>query len=100
MFNLNSYVFVLDKWLLFSCLVTLFVSWFIYNYIKKWFCKLPPGPIGIPFFGCIPYLDKSPEKTFHKWSAKYGPVISLDIGNNKTVVLNTYEAIKEVICID
>lgn len=76
--------------------LSLGIGWFIYRYIRNWFYKLPPGPIGFPLLGCIPYLGKNPQQVFYKWSKKYGPVISVDIGTDKTIVLNTYEAIEEV----
>lgn len=87
-----------NKWMFFNSLLSLFIGWFVYNYFKNWFYNLPPGPIGFPFLGCIPYLDKTPERIFYKWSQKYGPVFQLTIGTDKTVVLNSYEAIEEVKC--
>lgn len=95
-FTWISSFLILNGWTFLKCLITLNIGWFIYTYIKNWFYKFPPGPIGFPFLGSVPYLDKTPERIFLKWTKNYGPIISLDIGSHRTVVLNTYEAIEEV----
>lgn len=34
--------------------------------------NLPPGPIGLPFFGFWPFIAKEPQKTFNQLAKKYG----------------------------
>lgn len=43
-------------------------------FLSDHFQKLPPGPIGIPFFGYLLFLGKEPHKTLAKLGKKYGPV--------------------------
>ena len=38
--------------------------------------KLPPGPKGIPFFGNLFQLSKTPWKEFEVWKRQYGMFIS------------------------
>lgn len=89
-------MFVFDFWTIIKLFLTFSIGWIVYNYTKKRIYNLPPGPIGFPFLGCIPYLDKYSEKIFYKWSKTYGPVIFVTIGSDPTVVLNSYDAIEEV----
>ncbi|XP_035208770.1 cytochrome P450 18a1-like [Stegodyphus dumicola] len=65
-----------------------------------WWCsrrsyKLPPGPVGLPLVGYLPFLDKESFKSFKKLTEKYGNIFSLYLGRNFTVVLNDYKLIKE-----
>uniref|UniRef100_A0A0P4VXB1 Cytochrome P450 n=1 Tax=Scylla olivacea TaxID=85551 RepID=A0A0P4VXB1_SCYOL len=60
----------------------------------------PPGPTPIPFFGNLLSLRKyseCPYQGFCELKEKYGPVYSLKMGNNPTVVVNTFDTIKEVL---
>nr|XP_002738775.1 PREDICTED: cytochrome P450 2U1-like [Saccoglossus kowalevskii] len=57
---------------------------------------LPPGPIGFPVVGYIPFLDKeAPYKSMTDLGTKYGDVFMLQMGSRNVVVLLSYEAIKE-----
>ncbi|CAL1272971.1 unnamed protein product [Larinioides sclopetarius] len=69
--------------------------------IAKWYNlrkKLPPGPIGLPFLGYLPFLGKEPHKTFWNMRGKYGDIISVFMGPKYTVILNDYNSVKEVLC--
>ncbi|KAK8405906.1 hypothetical protein O3P69_006965 [Scylla paramamosain] len=60
----------------------------------------PPGPTPIPFFGNLLSLRKyseCPYQGFCELKEKYGPVYALKMGNNPTVVVNTFDTIKEVL---
>lgn len=46
----------------------------------------PPGPIGLPILGYLPFLSKFAHEDFVKLSAKYGPVFSLKLGRQNVVV--------------
>ena len=72
---------------------------YLYNYFRNKFSatKLPPGPLGFPFVGILPFLGKYPERQFAKWSKKYGPIITVKIGLKNYVVLNNYDVIQKVI---
>ncbi|XP_070762714.1 cytochrome P450 2G1-like [Enoplosus armatus] len=61
-------------------------------------CRLPPGPIALPLIGNLPQLHKNaPFKSFLKFSETYGPVITLYLGWQRTVVLVGYDAVKEAL---
>nr|XP_026690341.1 cytochrome P450 2C4-like [Ciona intestinalis] len=55
--------------------------------------RFPPGPRGFPIVGVLPFLEKYSERTMHKWSKKYGPVMSVRMGNDDWVVMGNYEAV-------
>ncbi|XP_028971940.2 cytochrome P450 2F3-like [Esox lucius] len=60
--------------------------------------RLPPGPWALPLLGNAPQMDKqAPFKTLVKWSGVYGPVMTVYLGRQRTVVLVGYEAVKEAL---
>ncbi|XP_059186689.1 cytochrome P450 2G1-like [Centropristis striata] len=60
--------------------------------------RLPPGPTALPLIGNLPQLDKrTPYKSFIKFSESYGPVITLYLGWQRTVILVGYDAVKEAL---
>jgi hypothetical protein len=50
---------------------------------------LPPGPIGLPIVGSLPFLDPSLHTYFTDLSKKYGPIFSLSICSKLTVVISS-----------
>ncbi|XP_021002034.2 cytochrome P450 18a1 [Parasteatoda tepidariorum] len=58
--------------------------------------KLPPGPLGLPVLGYIPFLGPEPHKKINSLRKKYGDIIGLYLGTKYTVVLNEYSIMKEV----
>ena len=78
---------------LFAC-VLLMVQLLHNNHQKT--NKLPPGPVGIPILGYLPFLDVFHlGKSFKSLGKKFGDVFSLKVGTELAVVLNSYEAIKK-----
>ncbi|KAI3354028.1 hypothetical protein L3Q82_018582, partial [Scortum barcoo] len=60
--------------------------------------SLPPGPPALPIIGNLPQLDKrAPFKTLLKLSESYGPVMTVYLGPQRTVVLVGYDAVKEAL---
>ncbi|XP_034722668.1 cytochrome P450 2G1 [Etheostoma cragini] len=60
--------------------------------------RLPPGPVPLPFIGNLTKLQKdAPFKSFLKLSETYGPVMTLYLGWQRTVVLVGYDAVKEAL---
>ncbi|XP_069890699.1 cytochrome P450 2C19-like isoform X1 [Dipodomys merriami] len=60
--------------------------------------KLPPGPTPFPIIGNILQIDiKDITKSLTKFSKVYGPVFTLYLGLQPTVVLHGYEAVKEAL---
>lgn len=54
--------------------------------------KLPPGPKGLPIFGCLHMLGKYPHKSFHKLAQKYGPIMHLRLGLKPAIVISSPQA--------
>ncbi|GFT30578.1 cytochrome P450 18a1 [Nephila pilipes] len=72
----------------------------VFQKFVKWsnvLWKGPPGPIGLPLVGYLPFLGDEPYKTFWKMRKKYGDIISVYLGPKYTVVLNEYTVAKEVL---
>ncbi|XP_051002423.1 cytochrome P450 2C37-like [Acomys russatus] len=60
--------------------------------------KLPPGPTPFPIIGNILQVDvKDIYQSFTKLSKAYGPVFTLYLGGQPTVVLHGYETVKEAL---
>ncbi|XP_077998178.1 cytochrome P450 2U1-like [Glandiceps talaboti] len=59
--------------------------------------NLPPGPIGLPIIGSLFSVGRQPHKTFLKWGHVYGDVMSVRLGTELVVVLNSHEAIKDAL---
>ncbi|CAI5769146.1 cytochrome P450 2K6-like [Podarcis lilfordi] len=60
--------------------------------------NLPPGPRPLPLIGNLHIMDlKTPYRTMLKLSKQYGPVFSIQMGPQKTVVLTGYETVKEAL---
>ncbi|XP_050000619.1 cytochrome P450 2C27 isoform X14 [Alexandromys fortis] len=60
--------------------------------------KLPPGPAPLPVFGNFFQIDvKNVSQCLTNFSKVYGPVFTLYLGMQPTVVLHGYEAVKEAL---
>ncbi|XP_077998171.1 cytochrome P450 2U1-like [Glandiceps talaboti] len=81
--------------------VQLFVTFILTLVILVLFFRrptnLPPGPYGLPIVGALFALDRKPYKTFKKWSKVHGEVISVRLGTELVVVLNSRGAIKDAL---
>ncbi|CAG7661519.1 unnamed protein product [Allacma fusca] len=58
--------------------------------------RLPPGPVGLPLVGYLPFLGKTPAETMVKLSKRYGNIISCYFGQTHVVILNDLDTIKEL----
>ena len=70
-------------------------------HLYKWYKRLqhfPPGPRGLPLVGALPFLGAYPEKKMKQWSKSYGPIMSVRFGLQDVVVLNNFDAIRDVSC--
>uniref|UniRef100_A0A668UVI7 Cytochrome P450, family 2, subfamily Y, polypeptide 3 n=1 Tax=Oreochromis aureus TaxID=47969 RepID=A0A668UVI7_OREAU len=66
--------------------------------VKRRKYSLPPGPAPLPLLGNLPQIDKNaPFKSILKFSENYGPVMTLYMGRQRTVVLVGYDAVKEAL---
>lgn len=69
-------------------------------YISKWFkstrYRLPPGPMGLPIVGYLPFLSNKMHEDLTRLQQTYGGVFSLKLGSRFAVVLSDFKALKEV----
>ncbi|XP_068764522.1 cytochrome P450 2W1 isoform X3 [Struthio camelus] len=66
--------------------------------LKQSALNLPPGPFPLPVIGNLHLLDiRRQDKSLMKISEKYGPVFTVHLGFQQTVVLTGYEAVKEAL---
>ncbi|ODM92572.1 Cytochrome P450 2J5 [Orchesella cincta] len=58
--------------------------------------RYPPGPRSIPLLGNVLQLRKDPLQVFQKWAVEYGPIFSIRIGTQDTIVVNDPKLVKEL----
>lgn len=81
----------LELVLLLGVLLIVILLW----YFNKKPKNFPPGPLGLPVVGYLPFLGKYPFKTLTTLGQKYGGVFSIPLGHRHVVVLNDWASIKE-----
>ncbi|MCE0481879.1 hypothetical protein HAX54_040057 [Datura stramonium] len=82
---------LLVAWILVQCIRWLAIS----NRCNK---KLPPGPNPLPLIGNLHnILGGQPHQSLAKLAEKYGPIISLRLGQITTVVISSSAVAKQVI---
>ncbi|XP_024880700.1 methyl farnesoate epoxidase-like [Temnothorax curvispinosus] len=90
--------------IIFSLLSTLACLYCIYDCIKP--KNYPPGPAWIPFFGCFFKFKWLRSKhgyiylSMQELARTYGPVLGLKLGNQKVVVISTYDLVKKTLLRD
>ncbi|KAL7641282.1 UNVERIFIED_CONTAM: hypothetical protein RMT77_008420 [Armadillidium vulgare] len=70
-------------------------------FIQDFHLKLPPGPLGLPLVGYLPWLDsEAPYKTLNALVDKYGRIYSLKLGSVRTVVISDPEMIRKLLAME
>ncbi|KAL1356725.1 cytochrome P450 CYP736A12-like [Arachis hypogaea] len=59
--------------------------------------KLPPGPKPLPIIGNLHILGKLPHRTLETLATKYGPIMSLKLGQVPVVVVSSPEIAKLIL---
>nr|CAH0109539.1 unnamed protein product [Daphnia galeata] len=58
--------------------------------------RLPPGPLGLPFLGYLPWIDSlAPYETFANLGRRYGPIYSLKLGDMLAVFISDPQLIRQ-----
>ncbi|XP_047329051.1 flavonoid 3'-monooxygenase CYP75B137-like [Impatiens glandulifera] len=58
---------------------------------------LPPGPMGLPILGNLPFIKPELHSYFTDLAKTYGPIFSLRLGNKIAVVISTSSVAREVL---
>jgi cytochrome P450 len=60
--------------------------------------NFPPGPAPIPILGNLHQIPLQKSfLQFAQWSREYGPIIGLHLGPQKVVVLNSWQAVRDLL---
>ncbi|XP_050374762.1 geraniol 8-hydroxylase-like [Argentina anserina] len=75
-----------------------FISWFLIQALhRRTRIRLPPGPKPLPLIGNLFELGDRPHRSLTKLSQRYGPLISLQLGQVTTVVASSPAMAKEIL---
>ncbi|WOH03416.1 hypothetical protein DCAR_0622813 [Daucus carota subsp. sativus] len=59
--------------------------------------KLPPGPRGLPIIGSLNLLGKLPHRSLNDLAKKYGPIMSMKLGNVTTIVVSSPQIAEKIL---
>ncbi|GBN12798.1 Cytochrome P450 18a1 [Araneus ventricosus] len=71
------------------------LAYIIMSLIKKARSNYPPGPMGLPIVGYLPFISENLHLDFIELGKKYGDVFSVKLGSQNIVVLHGTEVIRE-----
>ena len=81
--------------LILGALLVVVLGWSKKAWKKK--AQLPPGPLGLPLLGYLPWLDPvEPYKTLTELVGRYGKVFSLNMGSVPCVVVADNSVMKDL----
>ncbi|XVF50611.1 hypothetical protein PTKIN_Ptkin04bG0115400 [Pterospermum kingtungense] len=59
--------------------------------------ELPPGPHGLPIISNLHMLGKLPHQNLHRLAKRYGPIMSMRLGNIPTIVVSSPETVELIL---
>ncbi|KAL3818182.1 hypothetical protein ACJIZ3_004087 [Penstemon smallii] len=75
----------------------LWYTWLLVKYQKSHKYPLPPGPRGLPIVGNLPFLDPELHSYFSHLAHTYGPILSLKLGTNTSIVITSPALAREIL---
>ncbi|OWM71893.1 hypothetical protein CDL15_Pgr017776 [Punica granatum] len=57
----------------------------------------PPGPLGLPFVGYLPFLDQELHTSFAHLARAYGPILKLTLGRKVWIIISSPSTAREVL---
>jgi len=71
--------------------ILLLISFIVFVFQKKHDGKTAPGPKPLPIIGNLHMLGKLPHRTLQSLATKYGPIMSLKLGQVPAIVVSSPE---------
>lgn len=65
------------------------------SFKKKLNLPSPPGPLGLPILGYLPFLKREAHLTFTELAKIYGPIYQLKLGGTRVVVITSGKYVRE-----
>ncbi|KAF5734435.1 hypothetical protein HS088_TW16G00884 [Tripterygium wilfordii] len=93
--NLITYSNVLTY--LLPALAAFFAIFWLYTKSKTNSPQLPPGPVGLPLLGSLPFLDPELHSYFATLAQTYGPIYKLRLGSKLGIVISSPSLASEVL---
>jgi len=64
---------------------------------KRKALKLPPGPVGVPVLGYLPFLGSLPHQDMAKLAQKHGPLVYMQLGSVPGLLVSSPRLAREVL---
>ena len=81
-------------------LLTLASVYILSPYLDPKRRRLPPGPIGLPVLGYLPFIPNNYDSKFQQLFKKYGKIFCLRLGSADVVFVSDFDVLKKVSKLD
>ncbi|GFQ70956.1 cytochrome P450 18a1 [Trichonephila clavata] len=69
----------------------------LYCFVQQDGGKTPPGPLGLPVLGYLPFLGSKPHQALQRLAEEYGPIFSIRLKKQHIIVINDPEIVKKAL---
>lgn len=96
MISLSEKVLLFWDWRWLTTAIVFLLSYHVFRFYRK-VSKYPRGPVPLPFVGNLLSLRNETKlyKKAEEWSRQYGDPFTLWMGEKPTVILNSYQVVRE-----